>query len=617
MPLALGVHRTSRAVAATFLAATFALAALLTPASPAIQVAKADSTPAPKAVIVIGPSHALTTSNLAAGEKMAKQAEAVGMDVRRVFHPEATWENVLANAQGASLFVYMGHGYGWPSPYTGKMTESRQNGMGLNKFSGSSLDEYKYYGAIPIKENIRLAANAVVILVHGCYAAGNAEPGDPIPSPDLARERVDNFANGFLAAGAGAVFAFGWNQKLNYPAALANSNSTMDEIFMTSGGGSPNGFVGWQDRRFESVRTPGAMNHLDPHRSYGYYRALTGDLSMTAGDWRSGVTGAPPPPPPPPSGDPPQITALSAGSASSGIVAEGEAGAPSFHPNGDGLDDELLLQHTVTRAAYLDATVRDSAGRVVRSYSVWSTSGTSTSRWDGKDGGGRVVADGTYTLTYVPRDTSGSTGDPVSTDALVLTAIALAVPTKSSLHVSDADSLARNATFKVTLNQSARLTWLIEDDAGETVRTVRSDVMTAAGATSYVWDGKSDNGAWVAEGRYRSVVSAQTGLGAYVQERSIFVGAFQISPSITSPARGARITLTIISSERLNRSPRVLITQPGVAPWTVTANRTSDKKYKVTVTLKSGGAEGTVQFHVSGVDWKGGHQSSSVSLPLR
>ena len=50
-----------------------------------------------------------------------------------------------------------------------------------------------------------VGVNAVVFNIHLCYAAGNGESGMAIPSDDLARERVDNFANGWLAAGAGAV----------------------------------------------------------------------------------------------------------------------------------------------------------------------------------------------------------------------------------------------------------------------------------------------------------------------------------------------------------------------------------------------------------------------------
>ncbi len=600
-----------------FVAATFALAGQLAPASPAIQVAHADS-PRPKAVFIVGPSGGMTNTGLADAETMADQAEAVGMDVRRVFFPNATWDNVLANVQGASLVMYIGHGYGWPSPYTKVMTESRQNGMGLNSFAGSGPNQYTYYGAIPIKTYIELAPNAVVILVHGCYTAGNGEPGMAIPGEDLARQRVDNFANGFLAAGAGAVFAFGWNQRLNYPNALMNSSSTMDQMFMTSGGGSPAGFVGWKNRRFESQRTPGAMNHLDPHSKYGYYRALSGNLNMTAADWRAGAAGEPlPPPPPPEPAEPPQITALSAVSASTGTLAAEQSGAPSFHPNGDGLEDELLVQHTVTRAAYLDATVTNSAGQTVRSYSVWSTTGTGTSRWNGKNDAGAVVADGPYDLTYVPRDTSGVVGQPVSTEAMVLTAIKLAVPTRAAIHVSDADSLFKSSTFKVTLNQPARLSWRILNAAGDTVRTVRSDAQTPAGVTSFAWNGKSDAGAWVADGRYVSVVSAQTGLGQYSQQRTVFVGAFRITPSISSPARGAKITLNIVSTEGLSRNPRVTVAQPDIAPWTVATSRVSGKKYRVTLRLKTGGSDGTVEFVVMGVDTKGRHQSSALSLPLR
>lgn len=600
-----------------FVAATFALAGQLAPASPAIQVAHADS-PSPKAVFIVGPSSGMTESALTDAERMADQAEAVGMDVRRVFFPNATWDNVLANIQGASLVVYMGHGYGWPSPYTKVMTESRQNGMGLNSFVGSAPNQYTYYGATPIKNNIELAPNAVVILVHGCYTAGNGEPGMAIPGEDLARQRVDNFANGFLAVGAQAVFAFGWNQRLNYANALMNSNSTMDQMFMTPGGGSPAGFVGSNNRRFESQRTPSAMNHLDPHPNAGYYRAVSGYLNMTAADWRTGAAGtATPPPPPPEPGEPPQITALSAGSASTALLNDAEPSTATFHPNGDGLDDELLLQHTVTRAAYLDATVTNSAGETVRSYSVWSTTGTGTSRWNGKNDAGAVVADGPYTLTYVPRDTSGVVGHPVSTEALVLTAIALAVPTRAAIHVSDADSLFKSSTFKVTLNQPARLTWRILNAAGDTVRTVRSDAQTPAGVTSFAWNGKSDAGAWVADGRYLSVVSAQTGLGQYSQQRSVFVGAFRITPSISAPARGGKVTLNIVSTEGLSRNPTVTVTQPDIASWTVATSHVSGKKYKVTLTLKTGGSDGTVEFVVRGVDTNGGHQSSAVSLPLR
>lgn len=630
MPLATGVQRAPRKTdesrrlarparsAATVLVATlFSLAVQLAPMTGAVPRAHADTPPPPKAVFIVGPAGtSMTDSNLVDAEKMAKQAEAVGMDVRRVFFPNATWDNVLANIQGANLVVYMGHGYGWPSPYTKVLTESRQDGMGLNTVAGSGANEYTYYGANLIRENILLASNAVVILVHGCYTAGNGEPGSAIPSEDLARERADNFASGYLGAGARAVFAFGWNQKLDYPKALATSDSTMDEMFMTTGGGSPAGWIGWHDDRFDSERTPGAMNHLDPHPHIGYYRAVTGDLNMTAGEWRSGTAPSDPPPPPPP-GEAPQITSLSAEDGSTVPFSVAGSGVPSFHPNGDGLDEELVVNHTVTKAAYLDVTVTNSAAETVRTYTIWSASGDGSSRWNGKDNAGHLVPDGTYTLTYVPRDTAGDVGDPVATDAAVLTAVALAKPSHVALYASDGDRLARAITFKVTLNQDALVTWSLLDSAGNAVRTVRAGESLPAGLQTFVWDGRTNAGDWAPDGWYTSVVGAQTAEGAYAQARQVFVGAFQATPSISSPSRDGKITLKIVSTEKLGHNPGVLITQPGVEPWTVQAKHLSGRRYEVTVTLNSGGDPGTVEFLMSGVDASGGHQSSSLSLVLR
>lgn len=241
-------------------------------------------TPRLKAVFIVGPEDELTEGNLADAEEMALQAEAAGMDVRRVFFPHATWENVIAEVQGASLVAYLGHGYGFPSN-TVKLFEGQQDGMGLNAHDGSGEAEVKYYGAIPIRENIRLAPNAVVFLMRGCYTAGNGLNGTPIPPPELARERVDNYASGWLAVGAGAVLAFQWGTQVNYADALANTDSTVDELFMKS----LREHVGWNELYYESLRTPGAVIHLDPDPNNGYLRAVTGDLAMTTETWRAGA----------------------------------------------------------------------------------------------------------------------------------------------------------------------------------------------------------------------------------------------------------------------------------------------------------------------------------------
>jgi hypothetical protein len=225
--------------------------------------------------------------------------------------------------------------------------------------------------------------------------------------------------------------------------------------------------------------------------------------------------------------------------------------------------------------------------------------------------------DGGYTLTYVPRDQAGATGEPASASAMVLTAIALANPSKSALHVSDADSLARSTMFTMALKQPALLTRRIVDAAGSVVRLVRDAEHVPAGTLSFSWDGRDDDEVWVGDGTYRSVVYAQTGLGAYVQQRSVFVGAFQITASNEAPTRGERVTLNLLSTESLDSNPSVQVTQDGFEPWTVTARHVDGRRYRLSIALRAGGPMGAVEFQVSGADARGGRQSSAVSFPLQ
>jgi hypothetical protein len=238
----------------------------------------------PKAVIIVAPTDELTEGNLALGEEMAQRAELAGMDVHRVFFPHATWEAVLAEIQGASLVAYFGHGYGWPSN-TPELWEVQQDGMGLNAYDGSGIGEVHYYGANKLRQSIRLAPHAVVFLMRGCYTAGNGLNSAPIPPVDVARQHVDNFASGWLGVGAEAVFAFAQGTHYNYVEKLMAADATpVDELFTEAGDAH-----GVNDLYFESQRTPGARNHLDPDPIKGYLRALSGNLAMTAAVWRSGA----------------------------------------------------------------------------------------------------------------------------------------------------------------------------------------------------------------------------------------------------------------------------------------------------------------------------------------
>ena len=187
----------------------------------------------------------------------------------------------------------MGHGNGWPSPYTYDPHYTTKDGFGLNATAGDGDYNNKYYGE-PYVATLDLAPNAIVLLHHLCYASGNSEPGDAAPTVTVARQRVDNYAAGFLKAGA-----VGGHRRRPRRRRRPTSGrcSRPTRRSRTCGGRSrtPNGNV----VSFPSARTPGATVFQDPDTpTSGFYRSLAiGDRGVTTDEVVSagyGDTGADP-----------------------------------------------------------------------------------------------------------------------------------------------------------------------------------------------------------------------------------------------------------------------------------------------------------------------------------
>ena len=269
---------TTRAPQRGFLVAL--LAALLAAGSLAAAPAPA-SAAGIKVTIVVGPAGSATSTYLADARSYASLARSYGATVVEVYTPNATWSRVRSAAQGANLLIYLGHGNGYPNPYHTTLEPKKVDGFGLNPYAGSGNTRTAYYGEYYVRSYIRLAPNAVVILNHACYTAGNSEPGRALPTLTVARKRVDNFGAGFLRAGAKVVFAEVRGKASHIIRSLFTGSSTMSKIFW----GSPYRTYTYR-RSLVSVRTPGATGWLDPYRPGYYYRSVVGNLSMTAATWR-------------------------------------------------------------------------------------------------------------------------------------------------------------------------------------------------------------------------------------------------------------------------------------------------------------------------------------------
>ena len=182
---------------------------LFAPASFAATSTKSKAVP--KVVFVVGPAGAATNGYRSQARAAAAIARKYTPDVIELYSPNATWPAVRDALQGASLVVYMGHGNGWPSKYRDALYPPTQNGFGLNPKAGTGDYTHQYFGEASVGGQVKLAKNAIVLLNHLCYASGNTEPGLPEGNLAQAKQRVDNYAAGFIQAGASAVIAEAWS----------------------------------------------------------------------------------------------------------------------------------------------------------------------------------------------------------------------------------------------------------------------------------------------------------------------------------------------------------------------------------------------------------------------
>ena len=239
-----------------------------------------------KVAIIVGPVGSLTDDYRGLADRAVAVARRHSDQVMTVYSPDATWPKVRDALDGASIVVYLGHGNGWPSQYSTSLNPRSQDGLGLNPVAGAGDDAHQYFGEQYLATSVHLAPGAVVLLHHLCYASGAAEPGMAEPPLDVAVQRVDNFAAGWLAAGASAVVAEAYGGPAYYVDALFRDQGTVEGIWRAH--------PSFHDHVLasDSVRTTGARVMLDPDRQTTYFhRSLVITPGLRAADVLDG--GAP------------------------------------------------------------------------------------------------------------------------------------------------------------------------------------------------------------------------------------------------------------------------------------------------------------------------------------
>jgi flagellar hook assembly protein FlgD len=189
----------------------------------------------------------------------------------------------------------------------------------------------------------------------------------------------------------------------------------------------------------------------------------------------------------------------------SAALRSARATPAAISPNGDGRADRTSVTYTLGAAATVAITVRDGAGRTVRTLASGARpAGSASVTWDGRRSsaaGAPLVADGTYAVVVA-----------VTTDAGTWS---ISIPVTVSIRGVAVGSLTASPVFpyvdgyrdrsSITFTQGGTATATVYVYPGTSTKAIRalSQGRHAKGQVTASWDGRDTAGRAVTAGAYR------------------------------------------------------------------------------------------------------------------
>ena len=248
------VSTRSPACASPPFALALAFVATLGMIVPSVSAAAGD----PKVVIIVGATHGATAGYRADADVAYAEARKYTSNVIKVYSPNATWAKVKAAVVGASIVIYMGHGNGWPSPYTydptvhdqGRLRPERDGrGRATTTTSTTASRTWRAWTSRPAR-----SCSSITCATRRATPS-QATPSRASRSPASAPTTTPQ---GFLKAGASAVIADGHAGAESYLRALFTTHRSIEDMWRSMP--NRNGNV----VKFASMRTPGVSVFQDP-----------------------------------------------------------------------------------------------------------------------------------------------------------------------------------------------------------------------------------------------------------------------------------------------------------------------------------------------------------------
>lgn len=197
------------------------------------------------------------------------------------------------------------------------------------------------------------------------------------------------------------------------------------------------------------------------------------------------------------------------------------SGRPYFSPNGDGIQDTVLLDVQIpspessNKLVSWRVEIQNAQGRTVRSYdSAWQRVPPARLAFDGKTNDGALIQEGEYRAVVQAEYLNGYTTEPVTSPPFVMDITKPSAQLALKHDIFSPANASALSTMSISQKTSDEAQWegTILDAEGNAVRSVS---FGAAPDAHFVWDGLDDNGRLCPDGEYTYRIAATDLAGNY------------------------------------------------------------------------------------------------------